>query len=182
MENEPLKASTGKKGEPINRGIAIAVLVMMLIGAGYVAFSWYYFYWNAPDRKNSDMAYLWQWKMYATGMKQAYAEDPYGGATPEETLALYIEALEKGDFDLAVKYYVPEMQEKVAAELAIGKKVGGTERYITFLKGFLENPKATNSTATNLYLISYPFGENQMATTISFTQNKSSKGWKIVSP
>ena len=51
---------TEKKGGKFNRGLAIAVLVAMLGGAGYLVFSWCYFYWNAAGRKNSDMIFLWQ--------------------------------------------------------------------------------------------------------------------------
>ncbi len=35
--------------------------------------------------------------------------DHYGGKTPEETLALFVEALKKKDYKLAAKYYVPWM-------------------------------------------------------------------------
>lgn len=43
---------------------------------------------------------------------KAYEEDPYGGDTPEETLRLFIDALKKGDTDLAAKYFVMEKREK----------------------------------------------------------------------
>lgn len=49
-------------------------------------------------------------KAQSVALEKAYREDAYGGATPEETLGLYVEALEKGDFDLASKYYIPEEQ------------------------------------------------------------------------
>ena len=38
------------------------------------------------------------------GFKKAMQEDTYGGKTPQETLALFIEALRKGDIELAGKY------------------------------------------------------------------------------
>lgn len=34
------------------------------------------------------------------------AADTYGGATPQETLRMYIEAVERGDYELASKYFV----------------------------------------------------------------------------
>ena len=43
--------------------------------------------------------------------KQAMA-DTYGGKTPQETLQMYIEAVEKGDFELASKYFIGGYQEK----------------------------------------------------------------------
>ena len=32
--------------------------------------------------------------------------DTYGGKTPQETLRMYIDAVEKGDYELASKYFV----------------------------------------------------------------------------
>lgn len=46
--------------------------------------------------------------------------DTYGGKTPQETLQLYINAVEKGDYDLASKYFVLDKQE---AELQSFKSV-----------------------------------------------------------
>ena len=45
-------------------------------------------------------------------MEQAYAEDTYGGSTPEEPLNLFIDALKRGDVDLASKYFVVDKQEE----------------------------------------------------------------------
>ena len=39
-------------------------------------------------------------------------EDTAGGNTPQETLDLYIEAVEVGDYELASKYFVIEKQEE----------------------------------------------------------------------
>lgn len=44
-------------------------------------------------------------------LMEAYKNDTYGGATPEETLRLFIDALKAGDTDLAAKYFVVEEQE-----------------------------------------------------------------------
>src|SRR3990167_1902802 len=42
----------------------------------------------------------------------AALRDTYGGKTPQETLAMYIEAVEKGDYELASKYFVEEKREE----------------------------------------------------------------------
>ncbi len=42
--------------------------------------------------------------------EKPYLEDTYGGATPKETLDLFIAAVEKEDFDLASKYFVISRQ------------------------------------------------------------------------
>lgn len=43
---------------------------------------------------------------------QKMMADTYGGKTPEETLNMYIDAVEKGDYELASKYLIEENQEK----------------------------------------------------------------------
>jgi len=39
-------------------------------------------------------------------------KDTYGGKTPQETLSLYISAIEKGDYELASKYFIGTRQQK----------------------------------------------------------------------
>lgn len=60
--------------------------------------------------------------------------DTYGGKTPEETLALFIDALKKGDIDLASKYYVLEKQEEELSGLRIGQKNGHIQKFIEILE------------------------------------------------
>ena len=38
--------------------------------------------------------------------------DTYGGKTPQETLRMYIDAVEKGDYELASKYFIEKNREK----------------------------------------------------------------------
>src|SRR3989338_7356766 len=54
---------------------------------------------------------IWQFKRAYEKMNEPYYNDTYGGATPEETYALFIEALKKGDVELASRYFVVEDQE-----------------------------------------------------------------------
>ena len=44
-------------------------------------------------------------------LERPYRNDKYGGKTPEETFDMFIAALEKGDVELASKYFVLEKQE-----------------------------------------------------------------------
>ena len=68
--------------------------------------------------------------------KQAMA-DTYGGKTPQETLQMYIEAVEKGDFELASRYFIGEKQEK---ELESSTQMSKDEmqNYTNLLKKTLE--------------------------------------------
>jgi len=51
-------------------------------------------------------------KQYLNDLRAQYENDTFGGDTPEETLSLFIDALEKGDVELASKYFVIDEQEK----------------------------------------------------------------------
>lgn len=50
-------------------------------------------------------------KQAAADFEARKAADTYGGATPQETLRLYIEAVERGDYELASKYFVLDRWE-----------------------------------------------------------------------
>ena len=43
-------------------------------------------------------------------LAEKYKADNYGSTTPEGTLALFVEALKRGDAELAAKYFIPEKQ------------------------------------------------------------------------
>src|SRR3989344_6191762 len=51
-------------------------------------------------------------------LEKAYAEDSFGGETPEETLRLFVDALKKEDTELAAKYFVLDKQEQWREDLA----------------------------------------------------------------
>jgi len=59
-------------------------------------------------------------KIEEEGYKAAMA-DTYGGKTPQETLRMYIEAVEKGDYELASKYFVIGKQEEELKSLQNSK-------------------------------------------------------------
>ena len=94
---------------------AVGLVLLMALGLGiYYATGWYK--WRnaqseaaANDRALQDMKEL----------EAQYENDTYGGKTPEETLALFIDALKKGDIDLASKYFVIDEREKAKADLSM---------------------------------------------------------------
>lgn len=55
-------------------------------------------------------------------LEKLYRNDKYGGKTPEETFDMFIAALEKGDVELASKYFVIEKQESWKQSLAALKE------------------------------------------------------------
>jgi len=53
---------------------------------------------------------------------QKMMADTYGGKTPQETLELFIAAVEKGDYELASKYFVKSKQEEELRALQAAEK------------------------------------------------------------
>ena len=79
-------------------------------------------------------------------LKKLYEADTYGGKTPEETLALFIDALKKGDTDLAAKYVFIDDQENGRADLLQAKTTGNLnkviERFLSLRKSKLNEDEA----------------------------------------
>ena len=78
-------------------------------------------------------------------LKQMEMADTYGAPTPEGTIELIIAALEKGDIELASKYYYVLDQEKAKAsfENQLSEK-GNLDIAVTFFKDLLRGTKGCN--------------------------------------
>ncbi|TSC52056.1 MAG: hypothetical protein LiPW41_604 [Parcubacteria group bacterium LiPW_41] len=64
--------------------------------------------------------------------------DTYGGKTPQETLLLYITAVEKGDYEFASKYFIGTKQKEELERLNKSKREEIT-MYVSELKNVLKN-------------------------------------------
>ena len=134
---------------------ALAILVILGLGALY--FIRYLQYQNSPERQAEEFVKAWE---------RAYREDTYGGITPEETLQLFIDALKKGDTDLAAKYFLVDDQEKWRMNLLTTKENNKLELMIEDLENLVRG-KTTNSEVffvltdkTNTVTIQMIIGEN----------------------
>src|SRR3989344_9643294 len=76
-----------------------------------------------------------QQQTYWTNLAELYKKDTYGGKMPEETLQLFIDALKKGDTDLAAKYFVPEKQKQEAEGLKISRDKNLLSWYLNIITG-----------------------------------------------
>ena len=67
------------------------------------------------------------------------AADTYGGATPQETLRMYIEAVERGDYELASRYFVVEKREEELRRFQVVVNVSNEqiEQYLSVLQNSL---------------------------------------------
>ena len=91
---------------------------LAIMAVGFFALVWSNIYHNGQNYDES------KGEKYLRDLKRAYDEDTYGGKTPEETLQLFIDALKKGDIELATKYMIIEEQEKMLSDLKEAKNAG----------------------------------------------------------
>lgn len=109
MEQIPesiLERQTVEPEKPKNRWkIRVAFVAIIFLVLGVVIGARAYKLW-----KEVDDADLFAVKM--AELKALQEADTFGGKTPYETLEMYISAVEKGDFQLASKYFVIEKQEE----------------------------------------------------------------------
>ena len=80
--------------------------------------------------------------------------DTYGGKTPQETLHLYIEAVEKGDYELASKYFIGDYQQKELESLRNSPREN-IENVISLLKQTVKN-EGSFSSDKSVYVIPKP--------------------------
>lgn len=138
-------------------------------------------------------------------LEQAYRNDNYGGKTPEETFDMFLDALKKGDIELASKYYELSVQSKALEKLKeklekygnlektiryfsevrngdkkcqdIEKKLGGCT--FTYIYTYSEETKVSIS-GTNDFILT-PKGSTAEQIT-DFELNPYTQVWKITQP
>lgn len=77
-------------------GLFFVALFLFIIG------SYYYDQWRGQKRVEELAQALKKWEQDIYDKKAA---DKIGGKTPQETLQMFIDAVEKGDYELASKYF-----------------------------------------------------------------------------
>ena len=83
-----------------------SIMVLMVI-VGLIASYVLQNYFSPEARENQRLEEQYRkYQEFETGYKQAMANDTYGGKTPQETLDLFVAALEQGDLELASRYFV----------------------------------------------------------------------------
>jgi len=92
-------------------GVIIGILILYTAGFWAV---YYYKQWQG-QRAVQKLAVELE-RIEKEDYERAMA-DTYGGKTPQETLQMYIDAVEKGDYELASKYFIEENREKGIKEL-----------------------------------------------------------------
>ncbi|MBI2507135.1 MAG: hypothetical protein HYW09_00800 [Candidatus Niyogibacteria bacterium] len=138
------------------------VLIVALAMGGLYALNYYF----SPEQKAI---------RYYKNLERQYAEDTYGGKTPEETLQLFIDALKAGDIELASKYFVVEKQGEWQNNLTEIK----TKNLLDEMVFDLQRPKDRKD-VSNDKIIFYIYNDNnQLAIAISIGKISNSI-WKII--
>ncbi len=139
-------------------GIVLATLILSVIGWQY----WQYI--HSP--------YYQQMKA-VKALEKLYADDTMGGKTPEETLALFLEAVKKEDFDLASQYAIYDGREDLKKWLISIKEKGQMTEFIKAYSQAIKEKGAGTDIQFSVY-------ENKKEVSI-IGLNKNPKGvWKIV--
>ena len=156
--NSAPEAPKNRNKKLIWAGVILVVLILSVIGWQY----WQYIH----------STYYQQMKAVKT-LEKLYADDTMGGKTPEETLALFLEAVKKEDFDLASQYAIYSAREDVKKWLIDIKENGQMEEFIRVYSQIVKEKGTGTDVAFNVY-------ENNKVVD-SIGMNKNSKGiWKII--
>src|SRR3989344_642010 len=128
-----------KKLETTRRGLGhyvvryVAVLVTFV--AIYIGTSWGIYWYEiatgeARVQNTVDALRKFGEEDYARAMA-----DTYGGKTPQETLQMYIDAVEKGGYELASKYFIGDKQDEELNKLNnTNENKKDLEIYLEFVK------------------------------------------------
>ncbi|MEK7067273.1 MAG: hypothetical protein AAB950_00525 [Patescibacteria group bacterium] len=122
-----------------------------------------YRYYKSPQHKA---------EKYFNDLREKYEADTYGGSTPEETLQLFVDALKKGDVDLASKYFMVEEQEKEKTYLQEMKDKG-------LLASVIENINKLELTKNNGKEAFFVLANKMNVVEIQVILQKISNRWKI---
>ncbi len=106
IKKEGNKEEINKPESSKKSKILLAMLIIAGVWIGYEIGFRAYFYYIRPYFDG--MAY----RNYVDDYIQLQLNDYTGGDTPEQTVDLFIEALKKGDYDLASRYFVIDEQER----------------------------------------------------------------------
>jgi uncharacterized membrane protein len=108
------------------------------------------------------------------------AADTYGGATPEETWRLFIDALEQEDAELAAKYFVVDKQEEIRKELEESKKLGNIVKYAKLID-IEKRGKYQDDEKEYYTFVTEPVGDSDVGMLYQLQINPQTHVWKILS-
>lgn len=132
--------------------LAVIIGVFVLVNGGFWLWQKYR-YWQDEKtvQKAEEGIRKWQRENYEHAMA-----DTYGGKTPQETLQMYINAVEKGDYELASKYFIGDYQEEWKNNLIEIDKAKKINIFLNPLKEIIKNFNGYFSSDKKIYTIEKP--------------------------
>ncbi|MDO8576372.1 MAG: hypothetical protein Q7R90_03585 [bacterium] len=112
-------------------GVVVLILAALYF-AGYL--KWYAEGAKYRIQNQISNQYIASQEAQQAALEAQYKNDPYGGSTPEATLKLFIEALEKKDYTLASNYFIPEKQKQYQEDLTDAANTGGPAAMVAAFK------------------------------------------------
>ena len=157
--------------------IIIAIVFLLIAVGGYIAGNLTKY---GLDVRKADKAV----ERFQGSLEEPYKKDIYGGKTPEETWAMYIDELKKGDIDLASKYYAVGRVGGVPIDGIYAKKQSGQlQEWIKELETLEIDEQQPLSKEKGYYFYNYFNEEFQqvLSSPVVFYLNPYTKVWKIES-
>ena len=116
------------------RSVLGFLALVMLVGGGWLVWNRFF----GPNKQTRQLSEAY--KKYIS----IYRDDVYGGKTPQETLDLFIKALEENDVELASKYFMPDengSREEWRGVLEATREVGNLPTLISALGMMKPEPR-----------------------------------------
>lgn len=157
----------------------VLVAIIVVLGALYLPWyiPWKLEQWGIERQRAEEQAIWEEYEATNRALDAAYKNDAYGGATPEKTLELFIEALEAKDYELASKYFVVEKQKETKEDLKVSASRAFIESYVAILSMRHVVKLAEDGTGSDIEFFD---SANEQVHFGQMVLNPYSKKWKIV--
>jgi len=188
MENQTNfnNPSENIENKPKKRGVKwiIIVLIVILVAlflslGGYGVIKQYY---NNQQEREGMSQLIKGYEETMDKISKTLTEDIYGGGTPQETLDMFIDALEKGDIELAGKYFALDAnlsRQKWEDGLKQAQEEG---RILNIIESIKRAEESENQSGLDSEFQLVILGKDNLAeNTIFMKLNEYSKVWKIES-
>jgi hypothetical protein len=179
-QNTNIEPRAGFFSKSYLKHIAAFLGLILLVGGSYFVWDGY-FSEGAKYRRQveENMTKYTEWEK---NYNKAMTEDVYGGKTPQETLDMFIDALRKGDVDLASKYFMLNSVGRVNQESVEGlKKIKEENRIVSVVEVIAKlNFDKIHSSADTAWF-TFLNSEGIVEYSAILKLNEFSKVWKIES-
>lgn len=154
--------------------------IIIIVGGGF--FVWTYYLSPAAKYQRQIEKQYQAYQQWEEQYKDAMKQDTYGGKTPEETLQMFIEALKKGDIELASKYFIIDTKNSREEWKKALEKADGESRLNEVIGILLQaKPDPTAAISKDYYVFAARDENGVVVADIDLRFNSEAGVWKIES-